>query len=256
MKPFILIPVFLGITISAIAQTALPVNTLRPGSKNIVKLNITSPILKNYAVQYERVINKRLSIAVSGRIMPATTIPLKGFIKRQIIQEDNQLVSDIINKVDFSNFAITPEVRFYLSKKGYGEGFYVGPYYRFAKYKMHATTLSYEVEADQSYDLSLSGDLSTNTVGILIGSQWHLSKHFSLDLWIAGPSFGGASGNIIGISNQTLPAEAQDELRTYLDNIDIPFVRESITVNANGGRIDAKGSWAGVRTGILVAFRF
>ncbi|MCH5715867.1 DUF3575 domain-containing protein [Niabella hibiscisoli] len=221
---------------------------------NLVKFNLTAPILKNYALQYERVLNKRISVALSGRIMPASTIPLKRLIRDEVIRDDNELVTDILNQVQFSNFAITPELRIYLGRKGYGQGFYIAPYYRFAKYKMHEATLSYE--ADQTYSVRVSGDLTGHTGGLLLGSQWNLGKSLSLDLWIAGPGIGGANGHIIGVANQTLPAEAQDELRTYLQDINVPFATEKVSVNANGARMDLTGSWAGIRTGILLAFRF
>lgn len=225
-----------------------------PVKSNLVKLNITAPFLKNYALQYERVINKRFSVALSGRIMPASTIPFKRFIRDEVIRNENELVTDILNQVQFSNFAITPEMRIYLGPKGYGRGFYVAPFYRFAKYKMHKATLSYE--ADQTYEVRVSGDLTSHTGGILLGSQWHLNKNISLDLWIAGPGIGGARGQIAGIANQTLPAEAQDELRSYLEDINVPFAKEKVSVNANGARMDLSGSWAGLRTGVLLAFRF
>lgn len=253
MKPFALTFLSVCLLVTVQAQT-IATDSGRQVKSNLIKLNLTAPILKNYAIQYERIINKRLSVALSGRIMPASTIPLKKLIKDEVIREDNELVTDILNQVQFSNFAITPELRIYLGRKGYGHGFYVAPYYRFAKYKMHETALSYE--ADQTYTVRLSGDLTGHTGGILLGSQWHLGKNISLDLWIAGPGIGGAKGNMVGIANQTLPAEAQQELRTYLEDIDIPFAKEKVSVNANGARIDLSGSWAGVRTGILLAFRF
>jgi hypothetical protein len=253
MKPLALIILCLCFSAVTQAQTAIS-GSDQPGKSNLVKLNITAPILKNYALQYERIINKRFSVALSGRIMPASTIPLKRFIRDEVIRDDNELVTDILNQVQFSNFAITPELRIYLGPKGYGRGFYVAPYYRFAKYKMHEATLSYE--ADQTYEVRVSGDLTGHTGGILLGSQWHLSKNISLDLWIAGPGIGGAQGQIVGTANQTLPAEAQDELRSYLEDINVPFAKEKVSVNANGARMDLSGSWAGLRTGVLLAFRF
>ncbi|WP_346236042.1 DUF3575 domain-containing protein [Niabella insulamsoli] len=256
MKPLHLIFFLLLFSAAARAQQPAGAPSDKPRALNLVKFNVTAPILKNYALQYERIINKRISVALSGRLMPATNMPLKTTIKREVIVDDNPFLNDIIDQAKVSNVALTPEMRVYLGKKGFGHGFYVGPYYRFATYKLHETMLSYEVDAGQNYDLTLSGDLTSHTAGLLIGAQWHVGKHFSIDLWIAGPSIGGASGHVIGVSGQTIPAEAQQELRSYLEDIDLPFVKETITVNANGGRMDLGGSWAGIRTGVLAAFRF
>ncbi len=246
--------ILLGVCFSATALAQTGINPDTRVKNNLVKFNLTAPILKNYALQYERVINKRISVALSGRVMPASTIPLKKLIRDEVIRDNNELVTDILNQVQFSNFAITPELRIYLGRKGYGQGFYIAPYYRFAKYKMHETTLSHE--ADQTYSVRVSGDLTGHTGGLLLGSQWNLGKNLSLDLWIAGPGIGGANGHIVGVANQTLPAEARDELKAYLEDIDVPFATEKVSVNANGARMDLTGSWAGVRTGILLAFRF
>jgi len=195
-----------------------------------------------------------VSLALSGRIMPASSIPMKQLIKEKVLLEDNELVTDILNQVDFSNYAVTPGLRIYLGRKGYGHGFYVAPYYRYAKYKMHPATVTYE--ADETYQVRVSGELTAHTGGLLLGSQWHLGKSISLDLWIAGPAIGGGSGSITGVSDQALSGETQDELRAYLEDIDLPFAREKVWVHANGARIDLTGSWAGLRTGILLALRF
>nr|MBP6365337.1 hypothetical protein [Bacteroidales bacterium] len=40
---------------------------------NFVKFNLTSLLLKNYSLQYERVLSKSISAAVSFRFMPYTT---------------------------------------------------------------------------------------------------------------------------------------------------------------------------------------
>jgi hypothetical protein len=42
------------------------------------------------------------------------------------------------------------------------------------------------------------------------------------------------------------PAE-QADLRSTLDNIDIPFFKIEHDINSNGGRITSKGAWAGFR---------
>ncbi|SDC85673.1 DUF3575 domain-containing protein [Niabella drilacis] len=223
--------------------------------RSIIKLNLTAPIVKNYAVQYEQVINKFLSVAVSGRIMPASTLPFKNEIKNRIVKEDIELVDDIVDKTKFSNYALTPELRFYLGRKGYGRGFYIGPYYRFARYKMLKSNLSFD-EGDDHYTIDLSGKVTAHTGGLLLGAQWFLGKNLGLDLWIAGPGLGAAKGTMAGVSTPTLTPDNQEELRKQLEKIDIPLTKETIYVDATGARIDLNGPWAGIRTGLLLSFRF
>src|SRR5512133_2425114 len=91
---------------------------------NFVKVNLTSIALKNYAFQYERVLTKRISVGLSYRTMPSTTLPFKDLIINSMKDADQQTI-DAIGSLQVSNTAITPEVRFYLGKKGYGRGFYI-----------------------------------------------------------------------------------------------------------------------------------
>jgi len=223
--------------------------------RSIIKLNLTSPILKNYAVQYEQVINKFLSVAFSGRIMPAATLPFKNEIKNRIVKEDIELVDDIVDKMKFTNYALTPELRFYLGRKGYGRGFYIGPYYRFAQYKIPGNTLSFD-ESGEQYTIDISGKVTAHTGGLLMGAQWQLGKSLGLDFWIAGPGLGTARGTIAGLSDPLLTPDNQEELRKQLEKIDIPLTKETIYVDATGAKIDLDGPWAGIRTGLLLSFRF
>jgi hypothetical protein len=154
-----------------------------------------------------------------------------------------------------NNFAITPEVRFYLSKKGYGHGFYLAPFYRFAKYK--TSTLSFDYEgASTSGTINLSGDLTTHTGGLLIGSQWTLGKHVCLDWWIFGPHYGSGSGEFTGTSSQPLTTDEQNDLRQKLEDLDIPLTDKTINVNANGASMKLDGPWAWIRTGLSLGVRF
>ncbi|HMR84002.1 MAG TPA: DUF3575 domain-containing protein [Niabella sp.] len=224
--------------------------------KNIFKLNLTAPVLKNYAVQYERVLSKTVSVVISGRIMPASTLPFKEEIRKNVIKGDDDLITDAFNQAKFSNFAITPEVRFYLGKKGYGRGFYVAPYYRFARYKVHELNYVYNDGSDD-VNIKLTGDLTAHTGGFLLGAQWMLSNTVGLDWWIAGPNMGKGKGNLAGLSDKAIDPDVQQNIRESLENdLDIPFTRTTVTVDSKGANIKMDGPWAGIRAGLLLTFRF
>lgn len=239
-----------------LSQTAPSADLFSPKPKrSIVKLNLTSPVLKNYSVQYERVLNKFLSVAIAGRIMPASTLPFRNEIKDRITKEDIRFVDEAIDKMKFANYAFTPELRFYLGHRGYGRGFYIAPYYRFAKYRMLRNMVTYD-DNGTHYAVDLSGDVTAHTGGLLLGAQWYLGKSLGLDLWILGPNLGSGRGSMSGISSQPLTQDDQAELRGQLEKIDIPYAKETIYVNENGGRIELTGPWAGIRSGLLLTFRF
>src|SRR5688572_5209106 len=130
--------------------------------RNFVKLNLTSLALKNYSVQYERVINKTISLAISFRTMPGTTLPFKNKIL-QIIGDEDKETAEILNSLQLSNFAFTPEMRIYVGRKGYGRGFYIAPFYRYASFKVDQFIFNYENSLGEENNISLSGKLTANT---------------------------------------------------------------------------------------------
>ncbi len=88
----------------------------------------------------------------------------------------------------------------------------------------------------------------------MLGSQWKLKKYLYLDWWILGPHYGASKGSIVG--KQSLSPSEQSSLKTELDQIDIPILKTTNTVDANGATVFFKGPWGGVRGGLCLGFRF
>ena len=101
--------------------------------KNVVKVNLTGLLFKNYGFQYERMLGKKTSIALGYRIQPQSTLPFIDFLESQV---DDPESFDVLEKINFGNTAVTPEIRFYLGKKGGPRGFYIAPYARFSKFNV------------------------------------------------------------------------------------------------------------------------
>ena len=234
--------------------------TTQQPKMNFVKLNITSVFLKNYAIQYERVLTKRISVGLSFRIMPSSTLPFKSSIINAMDNPDQQAVN-AIESLKLDNMAITPEVRFYLGKKGYGRGFYIAPFYRFAKYGADNLEVTFEDNSSGTpvdRTVVMSGDLKTHTGGLLFGVQWALGKYVSLDWWILGPSFGVSSGSLLGLSNTVIPEDGKTEIRNTINDIEIPMVEKSVSFSndSKSVMVDLTGPWAGIRSGIVFGFKF
>lgn len=227
---------------------------LKPPS-NFIKINLTGLILKNYSLQYERVLTKSISLAVAFRTMPVSTIPFKNQIIK-IVGTGDPNTKETIENLRLGNFAITPEIRFYLSKKGYGRGFYIAPFYRYAKFTVNNMPFTYEnISHDQS-KINLSGNFTANTGGILLGVQKAIGKHICLDWWLLGPHYGSGNGNFSGTPNQPLTQEEQDDLRQQLETLDIPLINKTVNVSANSASMKLDGPWAGIRSGLSIGVRF
>lgn len=222
---------------------------------NFIKTNVTGIILKNYSLQYERVLSKKFSLALQYRIMPTTSLPFQKTILK-IVGNENPDTKKIIKDFRLNNYAITPEVRFYVGKKGYGQGFYIAPFYRFASFTSNDLNIFYKDENNVENSITLSGKLTGNTGGILLGAQKFFGERIVLDIWIFGPHIGSGKGDFNGNSTRTLTPDQQDIVRQQLEDLDIPLTDKTINVNANAASLNLDGLWGGVRGGISVGVKF
>jgi len=222
-------------------------------AKNIVKWNVAALITKSYSFQYERAVGSRIAVALGYRNMPKSSIPFKGTINDAV---DDQQTETTINNFRTSNFAITPEVRFYVGKKGVFQGFYLAPYVSYAKYSGEGPFQFDIPQLNRTETMNFKGDIDTYTAGLKIGAQFKLSKLVYLDWWIIGPNYGSAKGDLYAQRNSN--ALEQAVIKQEIDNLieDLPLIKASSQVDANGANIRIKGPWAGARAGLNVGFRF
>lgn len=221
---------------------------------NMIKVNLTSLPLKQYALQYERVLSRKFSFALGVRVMPESTLPFKQAILDAV--GDDPDTRDVLETFQMSNLAITPEFRFYLSKRGYGRGFYLAPFYRYANYKTSQLEFDYDDGGGGTETINMTGKLTSHTGGLLLGAQWPLGKRLVLDWWILGPHYGTGNGLFNGISSQTMTPAEQDDLRTELEDLDIPLTNKKVVVTANGASLELDGPWGGIRAGFSLGIRF
>ncbi|WP_051359912.1 hypothetical protein [Adhaeribacter aquaticus] len=216
--------------------------------RNLFKINLPGIALRNYSFQYERVLTKRFSVAFSYRKMPSGELPLKDVLADQIPSG--------LSDLKLKGTAFTPEIRLYVGKKGYGRGFYLAPFYRQATFATEDLIYTYENEDGIEESVTLAGKLTGKTAGLLMGAQFSLGKYVCLDWWIVGAHGGSANGNLNAVSDKILTPDEQEDLREELENLDIPFVTKTVTVNANNASVILKGPWAGIRSGLSLGFKF
>jgi hypothetical protein len=215
--------------------------------KNVLKFNIGSIAVKNIAFQYERAIGEKTSLALGLRFQPYGKIPFQSWIKDQVNDPDI-----LIGSMQMGNFALTPEFRFYFGKEAL-KGFYLAPYARYASYKMETPIVYRGLGTPRT--AFFKGDISSFSGGLLAGSHFSLGKHFVLDWWILGAHFGGSNGQLDFTA--TLTPSEQADLRSTLDEVDIPFFDIEHNIHGNGGTIRSRGAWAGFRGFALnLGYRF
>ena len=236
------------------AQT-VTTDTIPAGGKHILKMNVAALITKTFSFQAERSVSKNISVAVAFGFRGKSGLPFTSTFE-DLADAGDEDTRKAIRDFKTSNVSVTPEVRFYLGKKGVFHGFYVAPFGRYAKYKVESPIQVTVQQLNQTQSIVFNGDVKTFTGGVMIGAQWQLSKLVYLDWWILGPNFGSSSGKLTGL--RPLNVLEQAELRNQLDDLldDVPLVNPTYSVNGNGATIDVKGQWAGLRGGLAVGFRF
>lgn len=232
----------------------LPADTVKI-SKNLIKFNVTAAFIKNYSLQYERILSRNVSLGVAVRVMPETGIPYSDNIIKwfDITDPDAQ---NVIENAIVGNYAITPEVRFYTGKKRYGNGFYFSLFYRYGHYTVDNAIVPYTNDLDEDITLSSSGNVSSHTGGFMIGAQWALGKHLCLDWWILGPHFGISSGDMNSLPSAPLSEVDQQDIADSLNEIDIPMFDQTVNVTADKVNMVFDGPWGGIRAGLSIGFKF
>mgnify|MGYP003296313382 CR=1 FL=1 len=220
----------------------------------LVKVNLLSLPLNNYSFQLERSVGKKMAVGLGLRFMPESGIPFASTVEGLINDPESW---DQIKKLKTSNFAITPEVRFYFGR-GVFHGFYLAPFVRYTHYTVDLP-FNFDVP-DQAGNttteqIPLTGQLNTLTGGLLAGAQWAVSSKIYIDWSILGPQYGFSNGTLTG--KRALNNDEQDAVRQELGNLeDLPLIKTTYTVDNSGVVADLKGPWAGVRSSLGIGIRF
>ena len=224
-------------------------------SKNMVKVNLSALFLKTYSMQYERVLSRTVSMAISGGFTPETNLPYTDqIIKWSGATEPEEI--QLIETVRITNLTITPEIRFYFGKKRYGSGFYTSLYYRYGEHSFNSALVDFENDLEEEGTMDCSGDATSHSGGIMIGAQWSLGKHVCLDWWILGPHFGISSGNFLALSDIPLSEQDQQDIEDRINDIEIPMFEQTTTVSSTGVDMIFDGPWAGIRAGLSIGIKF
>ena len=246
--------ILLGFNLTANAQSLI-------GGKNILKTNLSSDLLNNYNLTYERSLAHFMSVSLSYRKMNKQKLPLRELAKKFIDNPD----------VDFENFelgnsALTAEARFYLGVSKMS-GFYLAPYARMATFDLsipidytYIPAVASGGSASQPVTpmhASLDGTIRSTSFGVYTGVQFQLLTKLVLDIWIVGGHYGTSNGKLTFVAPTGTSTFALAELKKVIDQTKTSPFNLSTTTTSNGVVTDTKGPWAGARgLGITLGFRF
>ena len=231
--------------------------------QQVVKLNLFQLPLLNFSLQYECAFHKNLSGALGFSFLMPRGIPAA-------IYEPSQNANGF-TLPRFNGWSVTPEFRFYPGKKVEHQaphGFYLAPYFRYSKYSIGGEYQNYSVDTngvahDDHYTMKAS--YYGFTGGLMMGSQWIIGEHFSIDWWIFGFGAGKAKFQIDATSTDGsiyLNAADQAQLRTDITNNIGELGRfgagsVSVETTTNSAKVTVSGlPMTSIRAGLTVGFKF
>ena len=225
--------------------------------KTLLKANLTGLTLGNYSFSAERIIGEHLSLVAGIGYVPMGKLPYASLFSEHVEVEDKY-----VDMLQVDNLTLSLEMRFYTGT-GYGRGFYLSPYYRYGKSAFGNIQTDYFNVNEESYDISLDGNLTTHSGGILFGYQWLVGKrrNIAIDWSILGVHAGGMNANIFGKTAQTLTIDEQQDVEQAIEDIldenlgKYPAFKHTTNVTSNTSDINIKGPWAFFRAGLSVGIR-
>jgi hypothetical protein len=134
--------------------------------KNVIKMNLWSPVVSTWNFAYERALNEKMSVQM-------------GFAYTTKTLDDTK----------YRGYQIQPEVKFYLSEKGAPAGFYVAP---FARYRSLSLSTEFPTYDEDGFPTGQTEEQKAtwNSVGggLVVGAQWLFAERVAFGLF-GGPAF-------------------------------------------------------------------
>lgn len=232
---------------------------------NFVRFNFLALLAGKVSIEYERLLSERIGLGVSLSVKPKSDLTFKSTI---IDIVNDQELNTLMNNFKTSSTSITPELRIYFSNRGHARGFYMAPFLQYSNFKFDVpydfdvyVESNGEVYFERQEQISLQGNMHAYTAGISLGFNFRLSKNMYLDWRIFGPSYGMTTGNLKG--NMFLDSDEQKGLDIGLRSLksslhDLPLkIEMDYSVDHNGASLDVRKSpWAGIRSGLSIAYKF
>lgn len=230
-----------------------------PEKKNAVKLNLTSLVYKNIALQYERALTPKIAVAAQIRFMPKSTPMFYGSVENALKDGNNgNNGGTSVSNVAVGSFAFTPEFRFY--PKHVLRGFYLAPYFRYRNISM-GMDYTFQDTMKITRNASFSGKINSYGGGLMIGSHFNIGKSFSLDWFILGIQYMMSRGNFdltVNGSNLSLADQnkMRNDLQTSLDDTKI-LKNNTVVVGPNSASVGTSFGFVGFRGfGLNFGYRF
>lgn len=158
---------------------------------NVVKLNMSSLLLRSLSLQYERKLNRSKSFAMGIIYRPNFSTPILNVLMKDTAFTASAETLFMLRSSRYKALMLTPEFRFYFKRKA-PRGLYLAP---FLRYKYETLTADYRYQETGAGSAALKtatykNQINTFGAGILFGLQILTKKRMTIDFWFLGPWVG------------------------------------------------------------------
>jgi hypothetical protein len=225
--------------------------------KNIVKVNLSSLVLENHSLSYERSLTRKVTFVAGYRYMPETTVASVFLVEKATDQYPNkyEVIIDELDAATVANNTFTGEVRLYTGEHPGARGFYLSLYGRY----MHlrgAYPYDYNIHGN-TYHLPFEGKLKGLGGGLMAGSQWLIANRVTFDWYILGGHFGKSKADMLAMADlSTMTPGEKETLKEEVAYVKDEFIERAgigatadaeLTVTDRGVSMKGDAPFAGVR---------
>lgn len=238
---------------------SLSLNSFAQGGdqkKAVVKLNLLAFAFKTGSFQYEQVLTDKLSLVAGIRYSVPRGLP--SYFTSNITEPD---LKRSFETLKWGGYAVTPELRFYPGQKGAPRGFYLAPYFRYAKFNANMILSGTDTSSipPTTYTFDPKGSVSIVSGGLMIGAQWIAKAGFTFDWWIAGFHYGLMNANF-SITDPAVSNLSQANKNEILNNWNAenagPFGNFNASIEGNTFSAKLKSGVPGFRAGLTFGWAF
>lgn len=196
---------------------------LLAAQKNNVKLNLTGLGAQLIGFQYEYQATKRIGLQSTFFYRNRSAIPFAEPIdnlakSRGLGLTGIDFTYILMNKAELGVTGLSPEVRFYLSKKK--NPAFIGLFGQYENFDLKVPGL-FDVRYENfsgNVEMPVVFDIRTLSAGVLLGKRWQWNR-LLLDFVVIGPHFGRATA---------LNAKIEQEVLTRLSDADRTYLKEKV----------------------------
>ena len=213
---------------------------------NIIKTSFTDDLTGNFNLNYEREIQEKQTLLFKIGFMKPTASP---FFSENTLTPEAYTFNDSKGGISTSL-----EYRFYMTKKGPMQGFYVAPYMRFLNQSM-----DYFDEIN-SGNFHVDGGLNSLGLGAVLGYQLIIEEIISLDFYFFGA---GIDYHMINLKYELVQPQAGFDYSSIIDDVgevfqDINYLYKKLEHEVNDDNLTSKLPFLfpGFRIGISLGVAF